>query len=88
MSVCNKNFNSKISVHSGHLEFSLVAASKEIPKWAPILRNLSCGPKVTDTIKFLIYLEACCFLFVTFRVVIKGVVTLPPTASLNETFRS
>ncbi len=37
MSVCNKNFNSKISVQSGYLEFSLVAASTEIPKWAPIL---------------------------------------------------
>ncbi len=44
MSVCNKNFNSKISVQSGYLEFSLVAASTEIPKCAPILHDLSCGP--------------------------------------------
>ncbi len=33
-----------LSVQSGYLEFSLVAASTEIPKWAPILHNLSCGP--------------------------------------------
>ena len=36
MSVCNNNFNSDISEHSGCLEFSLVAAATEIPKWGPL----------------------------------------------------